>query len=502
MKGTNTQIEREALNQTAESGNKRELVYIPIEKLHQHPDNPRKDLGDLTELAESIKTNGVMQNLTVVPCINSTDDYNAMLDGQGKYSEAYMTHAIQHAFEDDYTVVIGHRRLEAARLAGLVEVPCVVAQMDYPTQVATMMTENLQRVDLTIYEQAQGFKQLSFDLGMSVQSIADKTGFSASTVRRRLKLCELNQQTLRDVSARQITIADLEKLNEIKDPAKRDQVLMTIGTNNFEYQFLAAKNEQERKEKEESWRELMTKRGYIELGTQTRHGTMYKTEFLLSCNADEAILDERIEPDVQYYWFVDHGTLYVKSLKTEVEKSAAATKAETEREKRMEAAERLEDAFIRAYTLRFNFIKDYSETEAKSRLSEILRMGYECNRDMNCIFNHGELHGFSEDELDEHPYTPGWDKLIERNKTGQFKTFLYYIYSSIGDNPTLRCYNTYTRDTRYAEYNQTTNSYPKLVTIYESLERLGYEMSDEERELLDGTSALYYRSENPEESEE
>ena len=43
------------------------LVYIPVEDLYPHPDNPRKDLGDLTELADSIKANGVLQNLTVVP---------------------------------------------------------------------------------------------------------------------------------------------------------------------------------------------------------------------------------------------------------------------------------------------------------------------------------------------------------------------------------------------------------------------------------------------------
>lgn len=60
---------------------KGELVYIPIEKLFPHPDNPRKELGDLTELADSIKAKGIMQNLTVVP----KDD-------------------------DTYTVVIGHSK--------------------------------------------------------------------------------------------------------------------------------------------------------------------------------------------------------------------------------------------------------------------------------------------------------------------------------------------------------------------------------------------------------
>lgn len=46
-----------------------EIKYIPVSKLWRHPDNPRKNLGDVTELAESIKVNGVLQNLTVVPLI-------------------------------------------------------------------------------------------------------------------------------------------------------------------------------------------------------------------------------------------------------------------------------------------------------------------------------------------------------------------------------------------------------------------------------------------------
>ena len=111
------------------------ITMIPIEQLLHHPENPRKDLGDLTELAESIKVNGIMQNLTVVP----VDD-------------------------GIYNVVIGNRRMEAAKLAGLAEVPCVISEMDYKTQISTMLMENMQRQDLTVYEQAQGF-QMMMDLG-------------------------------------------------------------------------------------------------------------------------------------------------------------------------------------------------------------------------------------------------------------------------------------------------------------------------------------------------
>lgn len=66
------------------------IVTIGLEHIHPHPDNPRKDLGDLTELAESIKKNGIMQNLTVIP-------------KEGEPGE--------------YITIIGHRRSAAAKLA-------------------------------------------------------------------------------------------------------------------------------------------------------------------------------------------------------------------------------------------------------------------------------------------------------------------------------------------------------------------------------------------------
>lgn len=121
------------LNDEKMNNAEKKLVYIPITEIHSHPDNPRKELGDLSELAESIKVKGVMQNLTVVP-----------------------------RAEGGYTVIIGHRRMGASKLAGLTELPCVIVEMSDKDQVATMLLENMQRSDLTVYEQAQGF-QMMFD---------------------------------------------------------------------------------------------------------------------------------------------------------------------------------------------------------------------------------------------------------------------------------------------------------------------------------------------------
>lgn len=68
------------------------ITMIPRSKLEPHPDNPRKDLGDLTELAASIKRSGLLQNLTVVPSPGNPEKYR---------------------------VIIGHRRLAASEIAGL-----------------------------------------------------------------------------------------------------------------------------------------------------------------------------------------------------------------------------------------------------------------------------------------------------------------------------------------------------------------------------------------------
>ena len=185
------------------------ITMIQVEQLQHHPENPRKDLGDLTELADSVKKNGIMQNLTVVP------------------SE----------FEKDrYLVVIGNRRMEAAKMAGLAEVPCVISFMGHREQIATMLEENMQRADLTLYEQAQGF-QMMMDLGYKPEEISEKTGFSETTVRRRLKMAELDKDTFRKAVGKQITMDDLDKLGQLESVKERNALLKEYGENNFDWKL-------------------------------------------------------------------------------------------------------------------------------------------------------------------------------------------------------------------------------------------------------------------------
>lgn len=187
------------------------MKEIKVECIHPHPKNPRKNLGDLTELTDSIRTFGILQNLTVVP------------DGT-----------------EGYVVICGHRRLAAAEAAGLETVPCVIADnMDEKTQVSIMLLENMQRSDLTVQEEAQGL-QMMLDLGASIADIVKETGLSETKVRHRVKMNELDQDLLGKKLAQQISINDLIKLEQIKDIGRRNEVLAAIGTNNFEWRMREA----------------------------------------------------------------------------------------------------------------------------------------------------------------------------------------------------------------------------------------------------------------------
>lgn len=94
--------------------NRKEIVMINVNNIYPHPDNPRKDVGDVTELAESIKKQGVMQNLTIIPLSALTEEPEEQPDAETE------------SLSSDFHVIIGHRRLAAAKLAGIEKVPCKI----------------------------------------------------------------------------------------------------------------------------------------------------------------------------------------------------------------------------------------------------------------------------------------------------------------------------------------------------------------------------------------
>lgn len=212
-----------------------EITNIACRRLHPHPDNPRKELGDLTELAASIKENGIFQNLTVIPghYLNSREYIAKCVDEGGDAAAAAAAWTPKAVWSsEDYTIIIGHRRAAAAQQAGLFEVPCVVVEMDEREQLQTMMIENMQRTDLTTYEQAQGF-QLMLDLGDTVEQVASKSGFSQSTIRRRVKLLSLDRDAFRRAELRGATLSDYAELDKIENVEDKNKALEALGTQNF-----------------------------------------------------------------------------------------------------------------------------------------------------------------------------------------------------------------------------------------------------------------------------
>lgn len=185
---------------------KNQIVMIDIDKLESHPDNPRKLIGDVSELSASIKKSGVMQNLTVV-------------EHEGKYR-----------------VVIGHRRLAASKMAGLTELPCVISDMNYKEQIATMLSENMQRIDLKLSEQVSGVQQL-LDLGEDISSISESTGLSKTSIRKRAKISSLPFQEFKKAEDRGATLDEYIKIMEISNEKNRFELLELAGTRDFNWKY-------------------------------------------------------------------------------------------------------------------------------------------------------------------------------------------------------------------------------------------------------------------------
>ena len=233
---------------------------IELARIRPHPKNPRHDPGSLDELVESIKAQGVMQNLLVVPCDGLKFEVNP------------------EKYEGNYVTVIGNRRREAARLAGLDAVPCSVVILTEKEQVAAMLAENLQRTDLTLAEQGQGF-QMMLDLGEDFKSIAAQTGISEKTIKKKVRIISaIGIEQMKKISSRGATLDDYERLLKVNCPKKRGAVLEKIGTRDFDWCLEAALREQEKE--------------------TDRLNFMYK----LSAFSKPATLAETQDDDVRYRW--------------------------------------------------------------------------------------------------------------------------------------------------------------------------------------------------------
>lgn len=157
------------------------LVYLPVRAIQRNPYQPRQSFDEqsLRRLAQSIRTEGVLQPILVRPLPAPTAQI-----GRG---------AATSSTPATYELVAGERRLRAAQIAGLTEIPALVRQLDERQTAELALIENLQREDLNPIERAQAFEKLTNQFGLSHEQIAHCVGIDRATVTNLLRLLSLSQ---------------------------------------------------------------------------------------------------------------------------------------------------------------------------------------------------------------------------------------------------------------------------------------------------------------------
>lgn len=164
---------------------------ISLDRIDPNPEQPRTDFGDLSELTASIADKGVLEPLLVKP---------------SKQTGRWM-------------IIAGERRFRAARAAGLKEVPCVEMEVDEQTVAEIALIENMQRKDLTVWEEADGLLALCDNFGYTHEEVARKLGKSRSTVTEALSIAAIPEDVRQmcreaDVSAKSMLLQIVRQPDE------------------------------------------------------------------------------------------------------------------------------------------------------------------------------------------------------------------------------------------------------------------------------------------------
>jgi ParB family chromosome partitioning protein len=174
---------------------------IPIEDIKPNPKQPRQSLGDLTELTASIREKGVIEPILV------------------------------RKVGGHFEIIAGERRFRAAGKAGLSEIPCVVRETTDAEMMELALVENLQRKDLSPFEEADGLKTLAESYGYTHELMAEKLGKSRSVITETLSLA-----TMPDDVRNLCRLADIQSKSTLlqivrqSDPGKMVDMLERLQT--------------------------------------------------------------------------------------------------------------------------------------------------------------------------------------------------------------------------------------------------------------------------------
>ena len=176
------------------------VLYLPVSGIRTNPNQPRHrfDEAALRELAESIRQYGILQPLTV------------------------------RRMSGGYELIAGERRLRAAKIAGLREVPCLLARAEEENSSVLALIENIQRRDLHYFEEAAAIAKLIAQYGLSQEQAADKLGKSQSAVANKLRLLRLSGECVALLREHDLSERHARALLRLTDEEMRLAALKTI----------------------------------------------------------------------------------------------------------------------------------------------------------------------------------------------------------------------------------------------------------------------------------
>ena len=176
------------------------VVFVPERSIRPNPAQPRKIFKEeaLRELSDSIRQHGILQPLSVRRMGNS------------------------------YELIAGERRLRAARLAGLTEIPCIVMSMDEKESGLAAMIENLQRQDLDFIEEARGIAWLMEHWSMSQDQAAKLLGKSQSAIANKLRLLRHSEGVIAAIREGGLTERHARALLRLPTEPLKLQVIATV----------------------------------------------------------------------------------------------------------------------------------------------------------------------------------------------------------------------------------------------------------------------------------
>lgn len=173
---------------------------IRLSDIEPNPRQPRQDFDPaaLEELAQSIRENGVITPITL------------------------------RKTGDTYQIIAGERRWRASRMAGLHEIPAVVLDVDENTAYALALIENLQREDLNPMEEAEGYRRLTQELGLTQEQAARRVGISRPAVANALRLLSLPKAVAALLRDKEISAGHARALLPLEDPESMEQAAKTV----------------------------------------------------------------------------------------------------------------------------------------------------------------------------------------------------------------------------------------------------------------------------------